>query len=90
MENNKINTNELVIIDGLYYLWIKDLKEVLHIGNNKTYKMVVNGKIPVFKIEVIWRFKASDLIDYLDEKTHQVELCLLQTYNSRIIDFKML
>lgn len=47
---------------------IKEIAQYLHLSESTVYQMVQKDKIPAIKIGGTWRFKLSDIDDWLEEE----------------------
>ncbi|MCA0371418.1 MAG: helix-turn-helix domain-containing protein [Proteobacteria bacterium] len=46
-------------------LTIKDVAEYLKLNEKTTYRLVASGKIPAFKVGGAWRFRQSDINNWI-------------------------
>ena len=49
-------------------LTMKELAEYLRLNEKTAYRFVAEGKIPGFKIGSSWRFRLSDINEWIDQK----------------------
>ena len=47
-------------------LTIKDVKEMLHMGNAKVYKLFSQKSFPAFRINDTWYVRESDFYDWIE------------------------
>ena len=47
---------------------MKELAEYLRLNEKTAYRFVAEGKIPGFKIGSSWRFRLSDINEWIDQK----------------------
>ena len=52
---------------------IEELAEYLKISKEKIYKMLQASELPAFKVGNQWRFKKSDIENWISENTVSVE-----------------
>ncbi len=55
-------------------LTIKDVAEYLKLNEKTTYRLVASGKIPAFKVGGTWRFRQSDINNWIEEQSAQRKL----------------
>jgi len=48
---------------------LKEVAAYLKIGERTVYRLVQEGKLPGFKVGGSWRFKRTDIEDWIREKT---------------------
>ena len=54
----------------------KDVRDLLGIGNNKTYELLCNGEIPSFKIGRNRKILKRCVIEYLEAQFKEQEECI--------------
>jgi excisionase family DNA binding protein len=50
-------------------LTIKDVAAYLKLNEKTAYRLVLDGKIPGFKVGGSWRFRGQDIRNWVDEQT---------------------
>ena len=51
-------------------LTIKEVAAYLKLNEKTAYRLVLDGKIPGFKVGGSWRFKMQDIQKWVNEQTH--------------------
>lgn len=49
-------------------LTLKEVAKYLKLAEKTAYKLVAGGKLPGFKVGGSWRFKQSDIENWIDDK----------------------
>lgn len=52
-------------------LTIKDLAEYLKLNEKTAYRLVSDGKIPGFKVGGSWRFRRSEIQDWIEAQSNK-------------------
>lgn len=52
-------------------LTIKEVSDLLKIGEKTAYTMVKAGELPGFKVRGQWRFRRVDVDAWIDEQVHR-------------------
>ena len=52
-------------------LTIKDVAEYLKVNERTIYRLAASGELPGFKVGNSWRFKRSELEQYIAEQQHR-------------------
>lgn len=47
---------------------VKDVAEYLKVNERTVYRMANAGKLPAFKVGASWRFKLSDIEQWIEEQ----------------------
>lgn len=53
-------------------LTIKEIKDILRIGTNLTYKLLQTGKIKSIRLNKKYLIKKSDMIEYIEREMEKV------------------
>jgi len=52
---------------------MKEVAEYLKINEKTAYKLAAEGKLPGFKVGGSWRFKHSEIENWIEQQSKQVE-----------------
>ncbi|MCC8046802.1 MAG: helix-turn-helix domain-containing protein [Clostridiales bacterium] len=52
---------------------IEDVCEMLNIGKNKAYSLLMKGELHGFKIGRIWKISKKSIIEYIEHNTKQYQ-----------------
>lgn len=51
-------------------LTVYDVAEVLYIGKNRAYELLVSGKLKGFKIGRVWKIPKEAVLEYIASQSH--------------------
>lgn len=54
-------------------LTIKEVSEYLKLAEKTTYRLAAEGKIPAFKVGGSWRFRKSEIDNWINEQANKVK-----------------
>jgi len=53
-------------------LTVKDVAKYLKVTDRTIYRMVADRRIPAFKVGGSWRFRRTEIDEWIRERTHDV------------------
>lgn len=52
---------------------VKEVAEFLKVNERTIYRMATSGKIPAFKVGASWRFRSSEITDWIEAESNSAQ-----------------